>query len=236
MDKELVIVADVETIDSREVAEMVEVTHASLLKKVRNYEEILTKSKLTSLDFFIPSEYKDTKGETRKCYLLTKKGCEMVANKLTGEKGVIFTAKYVNRFAEMEKQIKIPKIDREILLLSVKVQEETAQRVDRLEIKVNGLENTLTIDHGQQLKLQMICKSRIISLLGGKDSFAYKELSKQMFSAIWGDFKEYFNVSSYRDCLINDFEKAKEYLNNWTADNNMKLKVDMLNAQTRLDI
>ena len=236
MDKELVIVADVETIDSREVAEMVEVTHASLLKKVRNYEEILTKSKLTSLDFFIPSEYKDTKGETRKCYLLTKKGCEMVANKLTGEKGVIFTAKYVNRFAEMEKQIKIPKTDREILLLSVKVQEETAQRVDRLEIKVNGLENTLTIDHGQQLKLQMICKSRIISLLGGKDSFAYKELSKQMFSAIWGDFKEYFNVSSYRDCLINDFEKAKEYLNNWTADNNMKLKVDMLNAQTRLDI
>ena len=94
----------IETIDSREVAEMIEVTHGSLLKKVRNYEEILTKSKLTSLDFFIPSEYKDTKGEIRNCYLLTKKGCEMVANKLTGEKGVIFTAKYVNRFEEMEKQ------------------------------------------------------------------------------------------------------------------------------------
>lgn len=57
----------------------------------------------------------------------------MVANKLTGEKGVIFTAKYVNRFAEMEQKIKLPKTDREILFLSVKVQEETAQRVDVLE-------------------------------------------------------------------------------------------------------
>ena len=133
MDNQLMNTSTIETIDSREVAEMIEVTHGSLLKKVRNYEEILTKSKLTSLDFFIPSEYKDTKGEIRNCYLLTKKGCEMVANKLTGEKGVIFTAKYVNRFEEMEQKVKLPKTDREILFLSVKVQEETAQRVDVLE-------------------------------------------------------------------------------------------------------
>lgn len=38
-------------IGSREVAEMIEVTHANLLKKIRAYEDILTKSKLTSLDF-----------------------------------------------------------------------------------------------------------------------------------------------------------------------------------------
>ena len=29
----------------------------------------------------------------------------MVANKLTGEKGVLFTAEYVTRFEEMEKQL-----------------------------------------------------------------------------------------------------------------------------------
>ena len=95
-------------IGSREVAEMIEVTHANLLKKIRAYEDNLTKSKLTSLDFFIPNEYQDTKGETRKCYLLTKMGCEMVANKLTGEKGVIFTAKYVEAFNAMEKLTHYP--------------------------------------------------------------------------------------------------------------------------------
>ena len=36
------------------------------------------------------------------CYLLSKMGCEMVANKLTGEKGILFTAAYVKRFNEME--------------------------------------------------------------------------------------------------------------------------------------
>ncbi len=44
------------------------------------------------VDFFILSTYQDSKGETRPCYLLTKKGCDMVANKMTGEKGVLFTA------------------------------------------------------------------------------------------------------------------------------------------------
>lgn len=138
----------IETIDSREVAEMIEVTHGSLLKKVRNYEEILTKSKLTSLDFFIPSEYKDTKGEIRNCYLLTKKGCEMVANKLTGEKGVIFTAKYVNRFEEMENHIKqqIPALPSnylealERLVDEVKMNEQLVLENRQLRFKLEGKE------------------------------------------------------------------------------------------------
>lgn len=138
----------IETIDSREVAEMIEVTHGSLLKKVRNYEEILTKSKLTSLDFFIPSEYKDTKGEIRNCYLLTKKGCEMVANKLTGEKGVIFTAKYVNRFEEMENHIKqqTPTLPSnylealERLVDEVKMNEQLVLENRQLRFKLEGKE------------------------------------------------------------------------------------------------
>ncbi|MDN9204386.1 phage antirepressor KilAC domain-containing protein, partial [Clostridioides difficile] len=37
---------------------------------------------------------------------LTKKGCDMVANKMTGEKGIIFTAIYVTKFEEMERELK----------------------------------------------------------------------------------------------------------------------------------
>lgn len=148
MSNQLINVSSVETIDSREVAEMIEVTHGSLLKKVRNYEEILTKSKLTSLDFFIPSEYKDTKGEIRNCYLLTKKGCEMVANKLTGEKGVIFTAKYVNRFEEMENHIKqqTPTLPSnylealERLVAEVKMNEQLVLENRQLRFKLEGKE------------------------------------------------------------------------------------------------
>ena len=61
---------------------------------------------LDSANFFIPSTYVDPKGEIRPCYLLTRKGCDMVANKMTGEKGVLFTAAYVDKFYEMESALR----------------------------------------------------------------------------------------------------------------------------------
>ena len=81
-------------IDSREVAEMVEKQHKNLLADIRGYLKIMEKANglnFQPVDFFIPSTYQDNKGEDRPCYLITKKGCDMIANKLTGEKGVLFT-------------------------------------------------------------------------------------------------------------------------------------------------
>jgi Rha family phage regulatory protein len=95
---------DIPTLDSREVAPMIDMRHSDLLRNIAHYEEVLTERKIALSDFFIKSEYKDASGKANKCYLLTKMGCEMVANKLTGKKGILFTAEYVKRFNEMEKQ------------------------------------------------------------------------------------------------------------------------------------
>lgn len=231
MDSELINTSAIETIDSREVAEMIEVRHDNLVKKIRNYQQILDSSKLRSQDFFVPSTYINSQNKEQPCYLLTKKGCEMVANKLTGEKGVIFTAKYVNRFAEMEQKIKLPKTDREILFLSVKVQEETAQRVDVLEEKVSDLEKSTTIDSSQQYTLERIAKTTVISALGGIDSRAYQLMSRKLFSNIWRDYKKYFKLGSYRDTLKTDYENAKNYLESWSPEVNTSLKIKEYNSQ-----
>lgn len=98
----------VEAVDSRDVARMVERNHKELLRDIRGYIDIMEKSnerKIAPVDFFIPSAYKDSKGEARPCYLLTKKGCDMVANKMTGEKGVLFTAAYVTAFEKMRENL-----------------------------------------------------------------------------------------------------------------------------------
>ena len=98
-------------IDSREVAVMVEKQHKNLLADIRSYIAAMGKSnelKIQPVDFFIPSTYQDGKGETRPCYLLTKKGCDMVANKTTGEKGVLFSAAYVSAFEEMREALPPP--------------------------------------------------------------------------------------------------------------------------------
>lgn len=232
MNNQLINASVTETIDSREVAEMVGIQHKDLLKKVRNYQQILESAKLRPQDFFIPNTYKvENNNKTYECYLLTKKGCEMVANKLTGEKGVIFTAKYVNRFAEMEQKIKIPKTDREILFLSVKVQEETAQRVDVLEEKVSSLEKSTTIDSSQQQILEKIAKATVIRTLGGFDSRAYQLMSRKIFSNIWRDYKNYFKLGSFRDTLKTEFENAKEYLESWSPEVNTSLKIKEYNSQ-----
>lgn len=100
------------TITTLEVAEMMETEHWKLLRKLdgrnkgneheRGYVEILADNHLVVSDYFIPSTYKDASGKENKCYQVTKLGCDFLANKSTGEKGVIFTARYVKRFYEME--------------------------------------------------------------------------------------------------------------------------------------
>ena len=96
-------------VDSREVAEMIGKQHKDLLESIRSYEQFLLSGEFRSVDFFISSTYQDSTGRTLPCYLLTRKGCDMVANKMTGEKGVLFTAAYVTKFEEMEKALQ-PKL------------------------------------------------------------------------------------------------------------------------------
>lgn len=92
--------------DSRDVAKMTEKRHDHLIRDIDGYIKVLYQNPNLGADqFFIKSSYKSGTGKEYKCYLLTRKGCDMVANKMTGEKGVLFTAEYVTRFEEMEKQL-----------------------------------------------------------------------------------------------------------------------------------
>lgn len=91
-----------QTLDSREVAEMLGKTHSGLLKDMRRYIQQFGEVKIDFTDFFRESTYKTGQNKELPCYLITRKGCEFIANKLTGTKGTAFTARYINRFHEME--------------------------------------------------------------------------------------------------------------------------------------
>lgn len=92
-------------IESREVAEMIGKNHADLLRDIRRYCVQLAESKIALGDFFKEDSYKDINNQSRLCYLVTIKGCEFIAHKLTGTKGADFTARYINRFHEMKSEI-----------------------------------------------------------------------------------------------------------------------------------
>lgn len=137
------------TIYSVEVAEMVGKEHSKLLRDIRNYIEQLAEAKIGSGDFFTESKYKDANNQERPCYLVTKKGCEFIAHKMTGVRGTEFTAKYIDRFHEMEDSIKahIPTGQELIALAVVEAHRMLAQKeeeVKQLQTTVQQMDAVIT--------------------------------------------------------------------------------------------
>lgn len=127
--------------NSREVAEMIEKEHKNLIRDIRNYAEVLQGSKLSSENFFIESEYINSRNQKQPCYLLTKQGCEMVANKMTGEKGILFTATYVEAFNKMEQNLK-PTCIEDVLISSL-------QEMKALKNEVQAVKKTMEENKGE---------------------------------------------------------------------------------------
>lgn len=117
----------VAVVDSRDVAKWVGKTHGHLCRDIVVYISAFSGQTTCGLvdetvnrnDYFIDSSYVDAKGESRRRYLLTHKGCEFVANKLTGKKGALFTAAYITRFHEYEEMLKSANNQKANLLLSI---------------------------------------------------------------------------------------------------------------------
>ncbi|UPM55082.1 Rha family transcriptional regulator [Gottfriedia acidiceleris] len=62
----------------------------------------LHSANLPSENFFVSSECLNSRNQTQPCFLITKKGCDMVANKMNGEKGILFSVTNVEKFHDME--------------------------------------------------------------------------------------------------------------------------------------
>lgn len=131
------------TITSLEVAEMVGKEHSKLLKDIRRYSEQLAEAKIGLGDFFTESTYFDANNQSRPCYMVTKKGCEFIAHKLTGVKGTSFTAKYINRFHQMEDYIHNRD---EKLMVSFKEQVESLEVVADM-LRMNDASKLLMLDN-----------------------------------------------------------------------------------------
>ena len=107
-------------LDSREVAKMLGKDHTHLLRDIAKNVKYLIETKIGLNEFFIKTQYKDKINRTLTRYDITKKGCEFLAHKLTGKKGAIFTATYINKFHEMEQALKEPKEQKKLPFTEVK--------------------------------------------------------------------------------------------------------------------
>lgn len=213
--------------------------HKNILRDVRGYSEELGKLKIEPTDFFTESTYQSEQGKELPCYLVTKKGCEFIGNKLIGIKGTEFTAKYINRFHSMEDIIQNNLLDglsteMKALIMQDKKLQAVVDHITQTDSRVESLENNMTIDYGQQLVIREKVNSIVIHWLGGKDSNAYHEIAKKVFSECNHDIQNYFSVNSRNNLPKIKFDDAVYYIGHWEPCTNTKLEIMNCNAQMNL--
>lgn len=218
--------------DSREVAEMLGKRHTDLLRSIHGYVDVLENAKLRSQEFFISSTYKvEGNNKTYEHYLLTRKGCDMVANKMTGEKGVLFTAAYVTRFEEMEQHIKQEAQPQSSLELALQAALKHEQDIKGIRSDVEYLKGSMRIDSLQEQEIQQEANKSVVQALGGKESNAYKQIRNKAFSAFWKEFKGYFNVPRYGDIPKIKHDEALRFIQIWRPSASLQMEIDACNSQ-----
>lgn len=108
--------------------------------------------------------------------------------------------------------------------------------IDDHENRIENLENNMTIDYGQQQILGEAVNHTVISILGGKESNAYKEISKKVFAECNRDLKNYFQVNARNNVPKKRFEEALQYAKSWKPCTNTQLKIENANAQMNLPV
>ncbi|WP_277585867.1 Rha family transcriptional regulator [Psychrobacillus antarcticus] len=216
--------------DSRDVAEMVGRTHDKVIRDIRNITEHLGDTKIGE-SYFIESTYMNSQNKELPCYLLSKKGCELYATRMTGEKGTRFAMKYIEQFNKMEQELNKPINSLELALQAALKHE---QEIKGIKSDVDYLKGSMRIDSLQQQEIQQEAKKSIVHALGGKDSNAYIEISKKAFSAFWNEFKQYFKVPRYGDIPKVKQEEAIRFIRLWRPSTTLQMEIDSCNSQMTL--
>lgn len=106
--------------------------------------------------------------------------------------------------------------------------------IDGHEERISKLENTMNIDYGQQRVLEKEVAKVVIESLGGKDSNAYREIAKKVFSECNRDVKDYFHVNSRNNIPRLRFDDAVDYIRNWMPCSNTRMLIKECNAQMNI--
>ena len=212
------------TLDSREVAELVGKRHDHLMRDIERYSQYISKSndpKVGAVEnFFIKSTYVDAKGQTRPNYRITKKGCEFIAHKLTGEKGTLFTAAYINRFHEMEEGLKqaytvlTEEQKLQLAIFQAKTPEEAAMAaasLDRyrrlqLEEKQREIEHKNEVIKGITDDVDVYTKRAILNRV-----VRYKGANfKERWDELYRTFRETYSIDLKARCEGYNLKQTKE--------------------------
>lgn len=178
-------------------------------------------------DFFkiSPSEFRTTIGDMdlrqqNEITLISESGYLMLVKSFTDDLAWTVQRQLVDSYFRMQKRM----TPEEMMRVQLGMIDDVSDRVTKLE-------NTMNIDYGQQRVLEKEVAAVVIESLGGKDSNAYREISKKVFAECNHDIKDYFHVNSRNNIPRLRFDDAVDYIKNWTPCSNTRMLIKESNAQ-----
>lgn len=169
-----------QTINSKEVAKMVDRDHSKVIRDTRGLIEHLAEAKIGSGEYFIESIYLDANKQERPCFDFTKKGCELYSTRMTGAKGTQFAVAYIERFNQMENHLKLeqPKQPDDFLLKQMHA-EARLKNANSRQAKIFA---ELAKDVPSDIN-RAILQSKAVKVLTGEDLLEMPRLSQKMYDA-----------------------------------------------------
>lgn len=218
----------------KEEGNPVEKRHDDLLKSIRNEIEVLRKAGIVGDGNFSETSYTDSWNREKPCYSMNKAGVLQMLNK---ESAVVRykTVQYIDKLEQVLKGQQNPYAHLSQELQAIFAIDHKQQEMDS---RITKLENTMTIDYGQQNDLQGLVSKKVISVLGGADAPAYKNktVSQKAFKELYRMLKRIFKVNSYKNIAVKDLERAKETIPQWEPSEELQLMIQGANAQIRLSV
>lgn len=224
-------------VTSREVAANFEKEHKNV---IRSIEGLMTEIKPAQncAGYFIGTEYKDSKGEMRKEYLLTRDGFTLLAMGFTGAKAIEWKLKYIDAFNNMEQALRNSRkmlSPKEQLKLQLQILEEQDRKIEDVKEKVISLEDNMPLFNVECKELQALVRKIGIRVLGGKDAPAYKDhsLRGKVYSDIQHQLRREFGISRYEAIKRNQFETAKEIVSEYKVPLVLENEIETSNNQMK---
>ncbi|MBS6559217.1 MAG: ORF6C domain-containing protein [Clostridiales bacterium] len=108
------------------------------------------------------------------------------------------------------------------------------KKIQVIEQKVENLESNMTLDYAQQQSIGKAVNKAVIKALGGKNSNAYHEIGKKVFSECNRDIKDYFCINARNNIPRVRFQDAMDYIGRWEPSTNTRIMIQDCNAQLRM--
>lgn len=105
----------------------------------------------------------------------------------------------------------------ELLNLQLQVLKEQEEKINKVDEDLQSFKVDIPLFGNEQYDLQKLVRSKGTSILGGRDSRAYKNksLRQRLYSDLQGEIKRQFGVNTYKAIKRSELKSAKEIVSKY---------------------